>query len=130
MSTSSTAQFIRDNSHLWGKIDPIDGIPYRPPVEPAKELPQQHDPKNWGIYEEPGRSGLVVRVRWMGRLRYLGVHATIKLARQARDAFVRDRADNFTCASCGEMWDDGEARPACCLFVIGEQNRQEILVEA
>jgi hypothetical protein len=121
VSDSKRQQFLQANSHLWGKIDPIDGIAYRPPVEPAKELPQQHDPKNRGIYDEPDRSGLVVRVRWCGRLHYLGVYPTIKRAREVRDAFDRDREENFTCPHCGEMWDDGEERPMCCLFLLAVQ---------
>ena len=118
MNEQSRRKFIEKNKHLWGKVDPIDGIPYRPPEEPIKPLPQSHDDRNRSIYEEEGRSGLVVRVRWCGRLHYVGVFSSAKLARQARDQFEKHCRENLTCQNCGEKWTDEDERPICCLFEI------------
>lgn len=121
----SREKFIEQNSHLWGKVDPIDGIPFRPPVEPTKQLPQNHDEKSRCIYEEEGRSGLVVRVRWCGRLHYVGVFASAKLARQAREQFVKRCREELTCPNCGEKWGSEEKKPICCLFELYSRNVQE-----
>lgn len=132
MNDSKREQFIAQNAHLWGKVDPIDGIPYRQPV-PIKENNRKPDEKHVNIYHEPHRSGIVVRVRWRGVLHYVGVFETERECQKARDAFRREKeATRHKCA-CGEVWHDGEEKPTdCCLFSLFEadQNRQEILAEA
>ncbi len=122
MSEQSRQEFIKKNAHLWGKIDPIDGIPYRPPVEPqSRELPQSHSAKNESIYDEPGRSGLVVRKRWRGRLYYVGVYPSAKLAREALREFIdRMEATRHVCPHCGNVRYDDEPETTCCLFRLQE----------
>jgi hypothetical protein len=68
--------------------DEIDGIQTRRAGTLARGEKIQHPFNERGIYDEPGRSGLVVRVRNRRRLHYLGVYENVKQARDARDAFI------------------------------------------
>lgn len=90
------AQFDATLSQLWGKVDPSDGIPFRPPIplsridgDERRQYPacpgMLRPPDNRCCYAK--NSGWVVRVRVRGTLYNVGCFRSLRQARAARDAF-------------------------------------------
>ena len=77
-------------AHLYGTVDPIDGIPFRRPCLDRDRREQFRPAGQRCLYQEPGRRGYAVRVRVAGRLWFLGRVPTAREAREIRDEFERD----------------------------------------
>lgn len=82
--------FTQANAHLWGQVDPIDGIPLRPPVEPTKQKPKkEHRRDRRHIYQTEDGLRWTVKIRWAGRLHTLGRFDELADAQRARDEFKK-----------------------------------------